>query len=69
MYTRLEEIVAWCKKNNKLPISCDKDREIALMGVWLTQRKGDLKKGKLDKDIKIVIETKLKEFGFKWSQS
>ena len=38
------------------------------MGVWLTQRKGDLKKGKLDKDIKIVIETKLKEFGFKWNQ-
>ena len=39
------------------------------MGNWLNSRKGDLKEDKLDKDIKIAIETKLKDYGFKWSQS
>ena len=34
------------------------------MGVWLFRRRKDLKEDKLDKDLKIAIENKLKEFGF-----
>ena len=66
MYIRLDQIVEYCKQNNKLPYNHSKDKEIASMGNWLTQRKGEYKKGKLDKDLKLAIETKLKDFGFKW---
>ena len=36
------------------------------MGYWLGSRKQDLNEDKLDKDLKIAIENKLKDFGFKW---
>ena len=36
------------------------------MGSWLGDRKKYYKKGKLDKDLKLAIESKLKNFGFKW---
>ena len=36
------------------------------MGSWLTSRKADKKKGKLNEDLKSAIEDKLQDFGFKW---
>ena len=67
-YQMLEQTRQFREEKGKFPSKSSKIKEEKVLGIWISSRRGDRRKGKLDKELEKKMEEVLFPLSFKWAK-